>query len=504
MVKNLLAKPWFRLAAAAAVGVVIVVGIVAAKPVVDHWFHKSEASDPDDKAKANRSHELVRDAAGRPVNPPALRISAEAALTLGITPKTVVPAQAAVDPRPLPPLEGTLAYNNDNLFPVRPRFAGEVVEFTQVPNDALQPEPAGTTPERYKGWQATRPVGFGDKVKRGDLLAIVWSKDLGDKKAALIDATIDLRRDRQRLKELEKLYQEGAVSAATYYESQRVVQKDISAANAAERTLRIWKLTDPEIEALKKEAATIQADNRDAKKEKDWARVEVRAPHDGTIVEKNTNVGDWVDPSNGNPMFRIADLTILAAWLHPLEEYLPVLSRLTQRHNPDDLFWRIRLVADARQPPLEGPILRIAPSIDPTQRTLLVMGQVANPTGRLLVGESISAIIYVRPEPNLVVIPTTALNEVNGQSVVFVQPDPNKPEYVLRRVAVTERLANVVFVRSKLIEEDKEALSAAAGNGVRPIEPLVPGERVVTQGVPMLTVALRELLAKEALTKTAE
>src|SRR5271157_5678655 len=139
-------------------------------------------------------------------------------------------------------------------------------------------------------------------------------------KGALIDAMIDLHRDQQRLKELEKLYQEGAISAATFYDAQRTVQHDYSAANNAERTLRIWKLDDKEIADVKQEAATIDVAKRDPKKEKDWARVEVRAPHDGTIVEKNTNLGDWVDPSNGNPMFRIADLETLAVWVHPLEE----------------------------------------------------------------------------------------------------------------------------------------------------------------------------------------
>src|SRR5208337_4330757 len=139
---------------------------------------------------------------------------------------------------------------------------------------------------------------------------------------------------------------------------------------------------------------------------------------------------------------------------------------LTQRHNPAGLFWKIRISADAKSREIEGPVLRIAPSVEPTQRTLLVMGQVANPEGRLLVGESITATIFVNPQPNLVVIPTTALNEVDGQSVVFVQPDPNKPEYVLRRVAVTERFSKDVFVRSQLTDADKKASQAAAANGL--------------------------------------
>jgi membrane fusion protein, heavy metal efflux system len=504
MISKLFATPRSKIAVAVAAIVILIVGVVAARPMVVQWLHKPEEQEPVEKNREIGSHELVRDAQGQPIMPPALRISAEAAQTLGIGPHSIVPADKAVEPRPLPPMEGTLAYENDNLFPVRPRFAGEVVEFSQVPNDAAAPDPALPMAERYKNWRPTRSIGFGDKVKQGQLLAIVWSKDLGDKKAALIDATIDMRRDRQRLKELEKLYQEGAVSAASYHEAKRTVDHDISAVNAAERILRIWKLSDAEIDAVQKEAETIQADKRDPKEEKDWSRVEVRSPHDGTVVEKNTNLGDWVDPSSGNPMFRIADLNVLAAWVHPLEEYLPILSRLAQRHNPDELFWKIRIQADPKHPVLDGPILHIAPSVNPTQRTLLVMGQVINTTGRLLVGESINATIYVRPSPNLVVVPTTALNEERGQSIVFVQPDSNKLKFVQRRVAVAERFVDVVLVRSKLTPKDDQVSRDAAAIRLQPIQPLLPGERVVTQGVPMLTAALRDLLAKETLSKPAK
>ena len=249
-----------------------------------------------------------------------------------------------------------------------------------------------------------------------------------------------------------------------------------NAVNAAERTLRIWKLEDKEIDALKHEAASIKETARDAKQEKDWARVEVRAPRAGTIVEKNTNIGDWVDPSRDPPIFRIADLAELQIWVHPPEEYLPILQKLMDKSNPIKLTWKIKLQADPKAPLLEGPITRIAPSVDPNQHTLLVIGQIDNPERKLLVGQFITATIFVHPEPNLVEIPTTALNEENGESYVFVQPDPAKREYALRSVAVAHRFKDVIYVRD---------------------ESLKAGERVITQGVSLLTKALRDLVAKE-------
>ena len=483
--------------------VLVVVGGVAAAthliPRVTEWLHGPRPAAAE-RAEKPASHELVRDAHGRPVRPPTLRLSADAARSLGITPQRIVTVQAADKPRALPPLEGTLAYENDSLYPVRPRFAGEVAEITRVPMNAAEQlfQLSLSGPKSYPEKPPARPLGFGDRVKKGDLLAIVWSKDLGDKKAALIDSLIDLHRDQQRLKKIAELYRKGSISQTTYYDLERTVQKETNQVNAAERTLRMWKLSDREIDVIKREAAAIANTERDPKKEKDWARVEVRAPHDGVIVEKNTNLGDWVDPVNGNPMFRVADLSTLAVWTHPLEEYLPQIERLINQGDPTRVRCKLRLYAEPHGRELEGPLLRIAPSLDPNQHTLLVMGRVANPEGRLLVGQFVTATVYVRPAPGQVEIPTTALNEERGQSLVFIQPDPKKLEFAVRRVQVAERFKDRVFIRLRPDPNAEVQPPPAPGlRGPWRVAPLRPGERVVTQGVPMLTVALRDLLARE-------
>jgi cobalt-zinc-cadmium efflux system membrane fusion protein len=474
-------------------------------PRVTEWLHGPHAKAPD-RSEKQPSHELIRDTQGRPVRPPTLRLSEEAARSIGLRADHIVKAVPADKPRALPPLEGTLAYENNSLFSVRPRFAGEVAEITQVPMSPWERDFQHTLsgPPHYGKIRTTRPLGLGDRVKEGDLLAVVWSKDLGDKKAALIDALIDLHRDRKQLETFAQLYERGALPKTTYDEKDRTVKKEINQVHAAERTLRIWKLGDREIADLKREAATIANSTRDPKEEKDWARVEVRAPHGGMIVEKNTNVGDWVDPSNGSPLFRIADLRTLAVWITPPEEYLPVLENLIRKGDPESVRCKLGLYANPEGHDLEGPLLRIAPSLDPNQHTLLVMGRVANPGERLRVGQFVTATVYVRPGPGLVEIPTTALNEERGQSLVFVQPDPKKREFAVRRVGVTERFKDRVFVRSRL--DPNAAVRPPPGKGLRgpwPVEPLRPGERVVAQGVPMLTAALRDLLAREA-TSTAE
>src|SRR5947209_3985615 len=108
------ATPRFKpgLVGALVLSAIVLVGGVAAAthflPRVTEWLHHpaAKAGDKHDKPP---SHELVRDARGRPARPPTLRLSEDAARSLGIRPDRIVKVEAADKPRALPPLEGTLA-----------------------------------------------------------------------------------------------------------------------------------------------------------------------------------------------------------------------------------------------------------------------------------------------------------------------------------------------------------------------------------------------------------
>jgi hypothetical protein len=93
-----------------------------------------------------------------------------------------------------------------------------------------------------------------------------------------------------------------------------------------------------------------------------------------------------------------------------------------------------------------------------------------------------------------------ALNEVGGQSLVFVQTRRffhGEPRYTLHRVSVVNRLEKVAQVRSRLSDEDRAQMKREEGQGKRPIEPLHAGQWVATGGVVEMTDALEDLLANQ-------
>jgi cobalt-zinc-cadmium efflux system membrane fusion protein len=423
-----------------------------------------------------------------------LKLTAEAVTGLGLAP---VSAKRATRPRALPPQIGTLNYDNDRLFSIRTRFPGEVAEIMQVN------EETSASPKR-------RPLRFGDKVRQGDTLAILWSRDLGEKKAALVDAICALRLSLDSLTRQERIFQDGAMSFAALSTTKRQVQADSGAVLTAERTLKMWKMTDEEIQAIKAEAHVIhdQKKVRTADSEMRWARVEIQVPKflngDGeavrklnlVVVEKNTNVNDMVDPISSPPLFRVADLGRLQIWVHPPEEYLPRIREGFKTGKR--LRWQIRFQSESPDaPPLELDVAQIAPSLEPNQHSPMVIGYLDNPEGKFLIGQFVTATIFMDPPEGTVEIPTEALNELGGEALVFVQPDPSRREYTLRRVAVVQRFKDVTYVRASLTPEEKKASEKEQSRGHMPLEPLRPGESVITRGVVELTAALEALKAQE-------
>ena len=406
-----------------------------------------------------------------------LRLEPATAKSLGVH---SVAAQAVNKPRLLD-LQGSLALDTNRLARVHSRFAGEVIDLGETPKQNPASREKGATPREKK--DSFPAAGFGDHVAREQLLAVVWCKDLGEKKSELADALSQLAYDQQQLTKMTNASRDGAVSEAKLRLQERNVEADLTAVARAERTLRVWRLSEGEIDSVKQEAERIRArkGRRDPEKEKTWARVEVRAPLDGVVVEKNVAVGDIIDTTAD--LFKIADVDSLTVWANAYEESLPALLDLP----PEKLRWTVRVNADPSLPPLTGRIDKIGYVTDPAQHTVMVMGRVDNPGGRLRAGQFITATVELPPAGQEVVVPASALVEDGHDSIVFVQPVSSELCYSMRHVAVAWRSQKEVHLRSYL----------AAEESARGLCAIQPGERVVVGGAIPLRSALDDLTSAD-------
>jgi cobalt-zinc-cadmium efflux system membrane fusion protein len=449
---------WMILACAILAAAALVVGLPAlGMPGIQQWLKP-----PEERLAVPARESQARLVAGDN----EIELPSDVVERLGVTSDVV---QQAAAPRPLE-LAGSLNFDPNRLGRIQSRFPGEVISIGVTSYKAAN----GPTRERT--------LDYGDRVTKGQIMAVVFSKDLGEKKSELVDALTQLALDERRLTERSEAYRLGALPEDTLNQTRRDVAADRITVAKAERTLRTWKVPEEEINAVKEEARLVSEGNkpRDAKKELEWAKVEVRAPFDGTIVEKNSHIGNIVDASFN--LFIVADMSKLGVVVHAYEEDLHTLQKL-----PRGFPWQVRAGADLNRRVLQSDGLqKIGLVIDPSQHTDPIMGLVDNSSGELRAGQFVTATVNLPAPSKVVSVPTSAIVEDGAESIVFVQPDLTKPRYVRRRVSVAMRLHDVVYVRSELTQQERK----------KGLQEIKPGESIVIEGVLELQAALEDLRAK--------
>jgi cobalt-zinc-cadmium efflux system membrane fusion protein len=330
------------------------------------------------------------------------------------SPEQTPPDDAATAPNLEPPIgsahslrrTGRLALDPNRLARVHARFGGQVVAIGDfvAPGGSL-PEVNGPTAESSRetvdsaltsgatlpATPAPRTLRFGDPVRRGQLLAIVWSKEFGEKKSDLVNALSKMYLDReqfQRLRDLEK----GIVAERQVIGAQQQFEADEIEVERIERTLRSWRVDEAEIVEIRNEADRIHRGEKldDRRIAQTWAEVDVRAPFDGVLLEKNVTAGDMVDTTLD--LFKVGDLSSLLVMIDLFEEDVPLVAAVEPRLRR----WTIRLKGTADDEGVSGAYEVIGDMVDPQQHTVALMGWLGNPSGKLRAGQFVTADIPLR------------------------------------------------------------------------------------------------------------
>jgi cobalt-zinc-cadmium efflux system membrane fusion protein len=431
--------------------------------------------------------------------PHTLSVPEDVRTALGIRKDNVDQIVTAVRPTRTRPLlmPGTTMLDPTRLIPIRALFApspssAQCIEIGTIEEDRLKT--GSTTSHR-------RELRSGDKVTKGNLLAVFYSVDVGNKKNDLIDAIYQLKLDNQILERWES--KQAVVPDVMLWQQKKAVEGDINTLNRAISTLRTWGIPEEDIQAVRDEAESVKPDDAQKRlKQRDkanfdrWARIEIKAPDDGIIVERNITAHTVVSDNTQN-LFQIAKLDKdgggprLFVVANCQEDDLPSLQALPERARR----WTITTVGSA---PLDGYIDDISYIIDPNDHTAKVKGHIDNEEGRLLAGKMISALVRLPPPPDVVEVPPSAVGDDGQQSIVFVETDAKKQYYTMRRVELVRRFEKAVFVRSKPFAKEEELTAEEREFGMLPKQPLLPGDRILSTGVGELKSALQEMESQPA------
>jgi len=275
---------------------------------------------------------------------------------------------------------GRLNLDPNRLIRVHARFGGQVLSIGQHEGD---PGNAAS--------QKTRPLQFGDAVKKGQVLAVVWSREVGEKKSELLHALTHAYLADRQLAETRATAR-GAEGEHRVSEAERLVKASAMAVERIERTLHSWKMSEDEIQQVRDEADRMQVANSvgNPQLERSWSEVKVRAPFDGVVLERNIIVGEVVD--NRLDLFKIGDVTTLGVTVDFYEEDLPALESL----GPESRRWTIRLKSEPSMSGIAGSFDVIANVVDPHRHTISVIGTLDNSHGLLRAGQFVTAEVCLK------------------------------------------------------------------------------------------------------------
>jgi RND family efflux transporter MFP subunit len=181
----------------------------------------------------------------------------------------------------------------------------------------------------------------------------------------------------------------------------------------------------------------------------------IRAPFDGTIINKHITLGEVVSDDAG--IFVVADLDTVWVDLQVHQKDVAVIKKGQE----------VTIWAKSRVPETEGVIDYVSPVIDDNTRTALARVVLDNSAGRFRPGTFITASVLVEKRDAKVAVAKSILQDVDDRTCVFVQD-----EHGFEPRAVRVGLSNDEYVE------------IVAG--------LKPGEKIVTRNSFRLKAELKK------------
>ncbi|PHK94096.1 efflux transporter periplasmic adaptor subunit [Pseudoroseomonas rhizosphaerae] len=261
---------------------------------------------------------------------------------------------------------------------------------------------------------------LGDEVAKGDVLAVLESREVADAKGEFLAATRVAALAETTLAREARLWRQRISAEQEFLQARTAAEDARIKVDLGRARLAAFGLSEAEVAALARQpAATLR-------------RLELRAPIAGRVTARNAVLGAAV--AADAEVFSVADLSTL--WV---EMTIPPRDVPMARQGQTVL---VTGEGDARA---EGKIVFLSPVLDPETRSARAVAEIPNADGAWRAGGFVTAHLSTAEQPVDVLVPREAVQEVEGNKVVFVR---NEEGFELREVALGREDANgyeVVF-----------------------------------------------------------
>ncbi len=295
-----------------------------------------------------------------------VEISEEAARRTGIEIAVAGPGTI----RTVVTLPGEIALNINRIVHVVPRLAGAVREM-------------------YKNQ--------GDNVKKGELLAVIDSRELADAKGEYLAASERRELAQARFTREKGLFAKKIASEEDYLSAkQALAELDISVRTAEQKLRSLGLSSEKVVEVRNRKDATLT----------DYP---ILSPLDGTIIEKHMSLGEVV--GENAEAFLIADLSTVWA---EIVVYAADLKRIRQGQN-------VTVHSEDLGIEAQGTISYIGALVGQQTRTARAIVNLPNPEGLWRPGLFVTITLTPEEIPVPVAAPREAIQLFQGRPVVFVK-----------------------------------------------------------------------------------
>jgi membrane fusion protein, multidrug efflux system len=184
----------------------------------------------------------------------------------------------------------------------------------------------------------------------------------------------------------------------------------------------------------------------------------VRAPFDGIVTARDTDIGAYVAAGSGTQLFRVARTSPLRIYVNVPQEF----AQLVKIGDEGDL-----TVPEFPGRTFPAHVTNAAGAVDPISRSLQTELQIPNETGELLPGAYAEVHLRLNGDRGLVTIPSNAwLFRRDGATVGIVHPD-GKVE--IRKITIHLDLGNKLEISQGLSDLDQVIVNPSDGlaNGMK-------------------------------------
>ncbi len=252
---------------------------------------------------------------------------------------------------------------------------------------------------------------LGQQVKTGDLLAILYSSELGMAQSAYLKALAKLYVAERSYERAQMLLKEKVIGLAEAQRRQGDMLSLRAETREAQDRLRLLGMSEEQIRKLDKE-------------QKIHSYVPITAPFDGRVIARNLTKGEVVEVTE--KLFTVADLSEVWVLANIPEKDIPFIRPELAGPDTTAVEQQVEVLLTAYPGEVfKGKVTYVGDVLEVATRTMNLRLELPNPDRKLKPHMYATIRVHSLPVRNALMVPEHAVQRDRDRRFVFIQRDEN-------------------------------------------------------------------------------